>query len=31
MIKVRLLIGVILGVIISIPEIKKIVDRVKGE
>nr|DAI52391.1 MAG TPA: hypothetical protein [Caudoviricetes sp.] len=31
MIKMKLLIGVILGIIISIPEIKKIVDRVKGE
>ena len=27
----KLLIGVILGIIISIPEIKKIVEKVKGE
>ena len=27
----KLLIGIVLGIIISIPEIRKIVERVKGE
>nr|DAW31097.1 MAG TPA: hypothetical protein [Caudoviricetes sp.] len=31
MIKMKLLIGIVLGIVISIPEIKKIVERVKGE
>jgi hypothetical protein len=30
-IKMKLLIGLVLGIVISIPEIKKIVERVKGE
>jgi hypothetical protein len=30
-IKMKLLIGIVLGIVISIPEIKKIVERVKGE
>jgi hypothetical protein len=30
-IKMKLLIGIVLGIIISIPEIRKIVERVKGE
>jgi hypothetical protein len=30
-IKMKLLIGLILGVVISIPEIKKIIERAKGE
>jgi hypothetical protein len=30
-IKMKLLIGLILGIVISIPEIKKIIERTKGE